>query len=82
MDGFLSFSLRQLFGGARRGRPLMTGLGGVLTVLAVARRFSRPQRTLLYSRTLREGETIRLRLVRGGDVVADTEVAGAGAPGE
>jgi hypothetical protein len=79
----LSFSLRQFFRGARRGQPFVTGLAGLLAAVAVARRFSgKGGRTLLYSRTLREGETLRLRLVREDEVVADAEVTGAGAPTE
>ncbi len=82
MDRLLSFSLRHLFGGARRGQPFVTGFAGLLTAVAVARRFASKERTLIYRRTLREGETIRIRLRRGDDVAADFEVTGVPAPGE
>ncbi len=82
MDRLLSFSLRHLFGGARRGQPLVTGFAAVLTVFSLVRRFRSVGKTLVYSRTLREGETIRLRLLRGDEVVAESEVTGAPVPSE
>lgn len=81
MDRLLAFSVRQFFGGARRGQPLVTGLAAAVTLFGLARRFRRGE-ALLYRRTMREGEAIRLRVLRGGEIVEDTEVEGSPVTGK
>lgn len=61
---------RTLAGGARRGNPGLAGLGTALLLVGWLRRRRGPQRRLLYARTLRPGEALRIRLVDPGE---DTE---------
>jgi hypothetical protein len=59
----LRFGARTLAGGARRGNPGLAGLGTALLVLGWMRRRRRPGRDLLYARTLRPGEALRIRML-------------------
>ena len=52
---------RALAGGARRGNAGLAGLGTALLVIGWMRRRRRPQREMLYARTLRPGEGLRIR---------------------
>lgn len=52
---------RFLAGGARRGNPGLAGLGTALLLYGWMRRRRRPRRELLYARTLRPGEALRIR---------------------
>lgn len=54
---------RTLFGGARRGNSPLVGLGAAMLALGWLKRLYRPDRELIYSRTLRRGETIRIKLL-------------------
>lgn len=69
---FVTFGVRQLFGGARRGQPLLTALGAAVSIWGLFRRFGRGE-SLVYSRTLQDGETIRISQLRGAASVADEE---------
>lgn len=60
---FLRTGIRALAGGARRGNALLAALGTAGAVIGAFRRFARPRKQLLYSRTLRPGETLRIRLL-------------------
>jgi hypothetical protein len=60
----VSLGVKSLFGGARRGQPLLTALGAAISIWALFRRFSRSDK-LIYSRTLGEGETLRITKLRG-----------------
>lgn len=64
---------RALFGGARRGSSPLVGLGAALLAMGWVRRLYRPDRELLYQRTLRKGEAIRIRLL-GADDPAEGEL--------
>ena len=70
---FVSFGVKQLFGGARRGQPLLTGLGAAISIWGLFRRFARKEK-LIYSRTLKDGETLRVAQIRGSSAVVDEEV--------
>lgn len=70
---FVQTGLRALAGGARRGNALLAGLGAVAAVVGAFRRFSRPRKQLLYARTLRPGEALRIRHVGAGQ---DLDVEG------
>gem|GEM_PF-1520701 len=54
---------RALAGGARRGNPGLAGLGTALLLLGWMRRRRRPNRELLFARTLRPREALRIRLL-------------------
>lgn len=69
-EQFFSFGVRQLFGGARRGQPVVTALGAAITIWGLLRRLSRHDKPI-YSRKLSDGETVRIRMVRG-EAVADS----------
>jgi hypothetical protein len=60
---FIRTGIRALAGGARRGNALLAGLGTAAAVVGAFRRFARPEKRLLYARTLRPGETLRIRHV-------------------
>ncbi|MDJ0955000.1 MAG: hypothetical protein QNJ81_15080 [Acidimicrobiia bacterium] len=63
-DWFFSFGVRQFFGGARRGQPLVTAFGTAVIIWGLFRRFSNRNR-LIYSRTLDDGESVRITQYRG-----------------
>ena len=71
-ERFFSFGVRQLFGGARRGQPIITGLGAAISIWGLFRRFRRTDQ-LVYSRTLQDGETVRITQLRGAATVAEEE---------
>lgn len=60
---------RALFGGARRGSSPLVGLGAALLAMGWVRRLYRPDRELIYQRTLRKGEALRIRLLGADDPV-------------
>ena len=75
LERFLSFGVRQLFGGARRGQPLVTAFGAAVSIWGLARRLNRKDKPV-YTRTLKEGETVRIRMFRGAAVVGEGDVEG------
>lgn len=72
MNRILSIGLKQLFGGARSGRPAIAGLGAALSLLGWMRHRRRKERGPFYERVLEDGETLKVRLVRGKTVVEAT----------
>lgn len=68
-EQIFSFGVRQLFGGARKGQPIVTALGAAITIWGLFRKLARPNKPV-YSRKLRDGETIRINMLRG-EAVAD-----------
>jgi hypothetical protein len=60
----LRIGVRALAGGARKGNSALAGLGAAMVAVALLRRAGGPSRRLLYSRTLEEGESLRIS-VRG-----------------
>lgn len=73
MSRILRFGVAQLFGGARRGQPVVAALGAALTIIGVVRRYGRSEK-LIYRHALTDGEAINVKLVRGEAVVEDIEV--------
>ena len=71
-ERFVSFGVRQLFGGARRGQPLLTALGAAISIWGLFRRFGRKEK-MVYSRELRDGETLRISQLRGAAAVTEEE---------
>jgi len=61
--------IRTLAGGARRGNALLAGLGTAAAVVGALRRFAHPRKRLLYARTLRPGEALRIRALGSDDEV-------------
>jgi hypothetical protein len=72
----MDYGTRQLFSGLRRGNVGASGLGTALVVLAWMREHRAPLKERLYATNLREGETLRIRLVRDGVVEDETDVSG------
>ena len=58
--------LRHLFGGARRGNAALAALGAALLALGWVRRTAGPRRRLIYQRTLKRGEAVRIGVVDPG----------------
>ena len=69
----LGNGLRSLAGGARRGNGLLAGVGAALLAYEWIRRTTRPKRHLLFARTLRPGEALRIRLL---DTEDEVEIGG------
>ena len=63
-ERFFAFGLRQLFGGARRGQPAITAFGTAITIWGLFRKLGGRNKPI-YSRKLRDGETIRINMFRG-----------------
>lgn len=76
MSKLLKDGLAYLFGGARRGSSPLAALGTAMTIIGWLRSRRGPERTLIYSRTLRDGEAVTIRLLRGDSVVAQQDVEG------
>ena len=72
LQHFVSFGVRQMFGGARRGQPLIAALGTAISIWALFRRLTRDDR-MVYSRILKDGETIRISQFRGAAAITDEE---------
>lgn len=71
-EQFFAFGVRQLFGGARRGQPVIAALGTAITIWGLFRKLSRNDKPV-YSRKLRDGETIRINMLRGEATAANTD---------
>ena len=71
-DRFVSLGVKQLFGGARRGQPLLTGLGAAISIWGLFRRFNRKDKPV-YTHTLSDGETLRISQLRGAIQMKDEE---------
>jgi hypothetical protein len=71
-EQFFAFGVRQLFGGARRGQPMVTALGAAITIWGVFRKLDRRNQPI-YTRKLRDGEMIRVRMWRGETAVEPSD---------
>ena len=71
----LDQSVRGLFGGARRGRPVVAALSAGTALIAFLVKHRRPPKELLYGVDLEEGDTVQIRFLRSDTVVKkiDTE---------
>ena len=69
----VSLGVKSLFGGARRGQPLLAAIGAAISIWALFRRFSRGDK-LIYSRTLGDGETLRIAQMRGAQTAVNEEL--------
>lgn len=59
-ERFVSFGVAALFGGARRGQPLVTALGAAISIWGLSKRLNRKDKPV-YTRRLKDGEMIRIR---------------------
>ena len=71
----INSGLRLLFRGARRGDGSLAALGTAMVILGWYRSH-RPTKKQIYARTLRDGEAITIRLLRGDTVVGEQRVEG------
>ena len=69
---FFAFGVRQLFGGARRGQPIIAAFGAAVTIWGMFRKLDRGDKPI-YTRKLHDGETIRIRMWRGEAVVEPSD---------
>lgn len=76
MNRLMALGLRQMFGGMRRGQTPLAALGAAMSVVGWLRQRSGPKRELIYAKNLKEGQALKIRLVRGETVVDETEVRG------
>lgn len=56
----VSFGVASLFGGARRGQPLVAALGAAISIWGLAKRLDRKDKPI-YVRQLKDGEMVRIR---------------------
>jgi hypothetical protein len=68
----IRYGAKTMFGGARRGNAPLAGLGALALGFGWIRRRYRADRELIYSRTLKKGEALQIRL-RHADEPADGE---------
>jgi len=64
--------IRSLARGSHQGSALLSGLGTALLAVGWLRRRRGPEKRLLYARTLRSGEGLRIRMV-GSDEELEVE---------
>jgi hypothetical protein len=57
------------FRGARKGNAALAGFGAALSAIGLVRRMSRPRRELLWAKTLRPGESYRIRVLDSGEEI-------------
>ena len=73
LQRFVALGVRQLFGGSRRGQPLVAAFGAAVTIWSLFKRVNRPDKPV-YTRKLKDGESLRIRTFRGDAVVDESEV--------
>ena len=76
MTNLLRNGLTMLFRGARRGQSPLAALGAAFTVIGWLRSRRGPDKELIYSRTLKDGEAVTVKLLRDGSVVDEQRVEG------
>lgn len=64
LERLFSFGAKQFFGGARRGQPILTAIGAAISIWGLFRRFSGSDKPV-YTRKLKDGETVKVSLLRG-----------------
>lgn len=72
----LQLGVRELFGGARRGQPVVTGLSAAVALIAYLRKNRRPKKEMLYGVNLGEGQSIRISFLKG-DARDEADESGA-----
>jgi hypothetical protein len=74
----IRYGAKALFGGARRGSAPLAGLGALAVGFGWIRKRYRGDRELLYARTLRRGDSLRIRMLQGDDPVEGGEIEVSG----
>ncbi len=69
---FVAFGVSQLFGGARRGQPLVTAFGAAVAVWGLSKRMDRREKPV-YTRKLKDGEMVRIRAFRADAPLQDED---------
>lgn len=64
IDRLISLGIKQFFGGARRGQPIVTAIGAAISIWSLFRRFDNRDKPV-YKRKLKDGETVTVSLLRG-----------------
>lgn len=64
IERLVSLGIKQFFGGARRGQPLLAAFGAAISIWSLFRRFNRKDKPV-YTRKLKDGETVKVSLLRG-----------------
>ena len=75
LDRILKLGVRQLFGGSRRGQPLVAAAGAAIVILGWLRRRGVADQ-LLFAEDLVEGESMHLTFRRGAPVVDSASTDG------
>ena len=76
MTNFMKNGLMLLFRGARRGQSPLAALGAAMSVIGWLRSRRAPEKELIYSRTLKDGEAVTVKLLRNGAVASEQTVEG------
>ena len=76
MSNLVKNGLTFLFRGARRGQSPLSALGAAMAVVGWVRSRRGPDKQLVYSRTLKNGEAVTVKLLRGDAVVNEQRVEG------
>jgi hypothetical protein len=64
IDRIVALGIKQFFGGARRGQPIITAIGAAISIWSLFRRFDRKDKPV-YTRKMKDGETVTVSLLRG-----------------
>ncbi len=76
MTNFVKTGLVLLFRGARRGQSPLAALGAAMSIIGWLRSRRGPAKELVYSRNLRDGEALTVKLLRNGAVASEQTVEG------
>lgn len=69
-----SIGIRQLARGGRTGNPTSAAIGFAMAAVGFLRAQRKPREELLLTETLKPGQGLTIRLLRGDEIVAETEV--------
>ncbi len=74
MNRLATYAFRKLFAGVRLGQPTVASLGAAISLISwLRRRNAQRGRELVYSKRLKEGQAIGIRM-RQGDTIVDERV--------
>jgi hypothetical protein len=73
LERLVAFGTTALFRGARRGQPLVAAFGAAVTIWGLFKRMDRRDKPV-YTRKLKDGETLRIRSFRGDALVNESDV--------
>ncbi|MCP4307251.1 MAG: hypothetical protein GY788_20755 [bacterium] len=64
VERVIALGVKALFGGARRGQPIVTAIGAAISIWSLFRRFDNRHKPV-YVRKLKDGEVVRVTQFRG-----------------